>query len=76
MQIDKAQILDLLRSQGDQGKADRADQQLPGTVDTEQHAGLLQQLGIDPMELVTMLTGGGGQGGGGIAGKLGGILGR
>ncbi|RFU20114.1 hypothetical protein [Geodermatophilus marinus] len=76
MQIDKAQILDLLRSQGDQGKADQADQQLPGTVDTEQHAGLLQQLGIDPVELVKMLTGGSGQGGGGIAGKLGGILGR
>ncbi|MGY1609302.1 MULTISPECIES: hypothetical protein [unclassified Geodermatophilus] len=86
MQIDKAQILQLLQSQGDDAKAQQADQELPGQVDTEQHAGLLQSLGLDPMDLVRMLgggglggLGGGGNdqgGGGGLGGAIGGILGR
>lgn len=71
MQIDKMQILELLRNQGDQGKADQADQQLPDQVDTDQHAGLLQSLGIDPADLLKMLGGGGG-GLGGLGGMLGG----
>ena len=78
MQIDKAQILQLLQSQGDDAKAQQADQELPGQVDTDQHAGILQKLGLDPMDLVKMLGGGGGGGGqgGGIGGAIGGILGR
>ncbi|TYP88068.1 hypothetical protein [Blastococcus xanthinilyticus] len=67
MNIDKAQILELLRSQGDHDKAQQADQELPGQVDTERDAGLLQKFGIDPMDLVKKLGGGGG---------LGGLLGR
>ncbi len=66
MQIDKAQILDLLRSQGDDQKAQQADQELPGQVDTDRDAGLLSKFGLDPMELVKKLGGGG----------LGGLLGR
>ena len=52
MQIDKAQILQLLQSQGQADKAQQADQELPGQVDTDQHAGILQKLGLDPMDLV------------------------
>ena len=63
MQIDKAQILQLLRSQGDDQKAQQADQELPGTVDTDEHAGLLSKFGLDPMDLVKKLGGGGGLGG-------------
>ena len=70
MQIDKAQILDLLRSQGDEQKAEQADRELPGQVDTDQHAGLLEQLGLNPMDLISKL------GGGGLGGGLGGLLGR
>ena len=66
MNIDKDQILQLLRSQGDDDKAQRADQELPGQVDTDRDAGLLAKFGLDPMELVTKLGGGG----------LGGLLGR
>jgi hypothetical protein len=73
MQIDKDQVLQLLRSRGDDAKAQQAEQELPGQVDTEQHAGLLSKLGLDPMELISMLGGGGA---GGIAGKLGGLLGH
>lgn len=65
MQIDKDQILQLLRSQGDDAKAQQADQELPGKVDTDQHAGLLEKFGIDPMELIKKFGGG----------KLGGLLG-
>ena len=74
MQIDKNQILELLRSQGDHDKAAQADQELPGQVDTDQDAGLLGKLGLDPMDLIKMVTGGG-QGGGALGG-LGGLLGR
>jgi hypothetical protein len=60
MQIDKQQIIDLLRQQGNDQQAQQADQQLPDQVDTDQHSGLLQQLGIDPQELISRFTGGGG----------------
>jgi len=59
MQIDKSQILDLLKSQGDEGKAQQADQELPEKVDTEQHAGLLSKLGIEPQDLLSKFAGGG-----------------
>ena len=70
MQIDKDQILQLLRSQGNDQKAQQADQELPGQVDTDQHADLLSKLGLDPMDLISKL------GGGGALGGLGGLLGR
>ena len=68
MQIPKEQILELLRSRGEDQKAGQADSELPDQVDTEQHAGILQKLGLDPGDLVGMLGGGGG---GGLGGKLG-----
>ena len=69
MQIPKDQILSLLKGQGDDAKAQQAETELPDTVDTDAHAGLLSKLGIDPAELLTKLGGGGIAGG--IAGKLG-----
>jgi hypothetical protein len=47
--ISKDQIVQLLESQGDHGKAQQAGQQLPDQVDTDdrQHADLLSRLGID-----------------------------
>jgi hypothetical protein len=63
MNIDKDQILQLLRSQGDDDKARQADQELPSQVDTDRDAGLLAKFGIDPMDLVKKLGGGGGMGG-------------
>ena len=72
MQIDKSQIIDLLRSRGDDAKAQQADQDLPGQVDTDKDSGLLQKLGLSPQELIGMVTGGGGGGKGGLGGLLGG----
>jgi hypothetical protein len=68
MQIPKDQILDLLRSRGEDDKASQADSELPDQVDTEQHAGMLEKLGIDPQDLLSKL-------GGGVAGGIGDKLG-
>jgi hypothetical protein len=64
MQIDKEQIIAFLREQGDNAKADQAQQELPGQVDTDKDAGLLSKLGIDPGDIMKLA-------GGGLGGKLG-----
>lgn len=69
MQIDKNQILDLLRGSGDQQKAEQADRELPDQVDTDRDQGMLEKLGLNPQDLISRFTGGGG-------GGLGGLLGR
>jgi len=66
MQIDKSQILEFLRSQGDHEKAGQAESELPDQVDTEQHSDLLSKLGINPAELLGKLPGG-------LGDKLGGL---
>ncbi len=48
MQFDKQQILSMI---SDPSQAEQAAQQLPDTIDHEQHGGLLQQFGIDPNQL-------------------------
>jgi hypothetical protein len=68
MEIPKEQILDLLRSRGEDDKAQQADSELPDTVDTEKHGGVLEKLGIDPQDLIAKL-------GGGAAGDVGKKLG-
>ena len=66
MEIPKDQILQLLRSRGEDQKADQAQGELPDQVDPEKHADLLEKLGINPQDLLGSLGGAGG-----IAGKLG-----
>jgi hypothetical protein len=73
MQIDKRQILDLLRSTGDTGKAEQAEKDLPDQVDTERDSGLLSNLGIDVNALLSKLPGGLGDKLGGLGDKLGGF---
>ncbi len=58
MNIDKSQILDLLRSRGDTDKAEEADRELPDQVDTDKDAGLLSKFGVNPQDLIGMLPGG------------------
>ena len=55
MEIDKQQIVQMLRDQGDHDKAQQAQQQLPDKVDHEQRQDLLQQLGVNPQELIGKL---------------------
>lgn len=61
MQIDKQQIISMLMQQGQSQQAQQAEQQLPEQVDTDQpeHQNLLQQFGINPMDLIGKFTGGG-----------------
>ena len=63
MNIDKDQILQLLRSQGKNDHASQASNELPDQVDTDNtdHAGMLSKYGIDPSNL------------GDLGGKLGGL---
>ena len=63
MEIDKNQVLELLRSQGKDDKAAQAEQELPGRVDTDKDAGLLEKFGISPQDVISKLGGGGGLGG-------------
>jgi hypothetical protein len=58
MEIPKDKILNLLRQRGDHDKAEQADQQLPDQVDPERDRGILEQLGIDPQDLLGNLPGG------------------
>ncbi len=58
MEIPKQKVLELLRSRGDDEKADQADQELPDNVDPERDSGLLSKLGIEPAELLGKLGGG------------------
>jgi hypothetical protein len=68
MQIDKSQIIELLKSRGDHDKATQAESDLPDKVDTEADAGLLGKLGIDPQDLLGGLPGGLGKNLGGLGG--------
>ena len=63
MQIDKNQILELLRSRGDTQMADQAGSELPDQVDTDRDSGLLSKYGINVQELISKFTQGGGLGG-------------
>jgi hypothetical protein len=58
MQIDKDQIISFLKERGEDDKASQAQEELPDQVDTEQHAGLLEKLGINPSDLLGGLGGG------------------
>jgi hypothetical protein len=59
MNIDKDQILQLLRSQGKDDQASQAGSELPDKVDTgnAQHAGMLSKYGIDPSSIGDKLGG-------------------
>lgn len=70
MQIDKSQIIQLLKSQGKEQQAQQADAELPQHVDHEKDSSLLTKFGLDPADLMKLVSGGGSGGG------LGGMLGR
>jgi len=61
MQIDKQQIIDMLRGGGDEQKVQQAEKDLPGQVDTDntEHRNLLERLGVNPADIVSRLGGGG-----------------
>jgi hypothetical protein len=57
MTIDKSQIIELLKARGEDAKASQAESDLPDQVDTEEHKGLLDSLGLDVGDLAKQLPG-------------------
>jgi hypothetical protein len=51
MEIDKSLVIDEIRKQGQSQRVQQALDELPAKVDHEQHAALLEKLGIDPGKL-------------------------
>jgi hypothetical protein len=51
MQIDKSFVLEHLRETGQSDKVQHALDELPEKIDHEQHAELLEKVGIDPGQL-------------------------
>jgi hypothetical protein len=58
MEIDKSQIIEMLKQRGDTEKADQAQSDLPDKVDTDKDAGLLSKYGINVQDLMGKLPGG------------------
>jgi hypothetical protein len=55
MQIDKQQIVNLLRDRGEHEKADQAEKQLPDKVDQDEHRDLFDRIGVDADDLTSTL---------------------
>jgi hypothetical protein len=51
LEIPKDTILSMIEGRGGADQAHQAAQQLPDVIDHEEHAGVLQEYGIDPHEL-------------------------
>jgi hypothetical protein len=51
VEIDKQQAIDFLRKEGKNEHVQKAIDELPRKIDHEQHAQMLEKLGIDPGQL-------------------------
>lgn len=58
MNIDRRQVIALLKDRGDHDKAAQAESELPEQVDTDRDHGVLAELGLEPKDLLGKLTGG------------------
>ena len=59
MQISKEQLLQVLRTEGDNDTADRVQADLPDEIDTDRDADALEAAGLDRTQLMAKLAGGG-----------------
>ena len=51
MQLDKQEVVDLLRKEGKNEHVQKALQELPDKIDHDKHAALLEKFGLDPGKL-------------------------
>ena len=58
MKLDKQELVRLLRTQGDNDTADRAERELQDEVDTDRDGDALDGLGLDRTQLMAKLAGG------------------
>ena len=59
MQISKEQLLEVLRTQGDNDTADKVESQLPDQIDTDRDGDALTAAGLDRTQLMAKLAAGG-----------------
>ena len=57
MQISTDQLMELIRSHGDDQKTAQAEEELPSEIDTDRDQNLLDRFGIDPQELLSRFKG-------------------
>ena len=59
MNLDKQELVRMLRTQGDNDTADKVESQLPDQIDTDRDGDALDGLGLDRTQLMAKLAGGG-----------------
>jgi hypothetical protein len=59
VELDKQELVRMLRTQGDNDIADKAEAELPDEIDTDRDADALEGLGLDRTQLMAKLAGGG-----------------
>jgi hypothetical protein len=59
VKLDKQELVRMLRTQGDNDSAEQVESRLPDQIDTDQHADVLDSIGLDRTQLMAKLAGGG-----------------
>ena len=59
MELDKQELVRMLRTQGDNDTADQVEQSLPDRIDTDRDGDALDALGLDRTQLMAKLAAGG-----------------
>jgi hypothetical protein len=59
VQLDRQELVRVLRTQGDNDTADRVESELPDRIDTDRDADVLDGLGLDRTQLMATLAAGG-----------------
>ncbi len=59
MELDKQELVRVLRTQGDNDTADKAEQSLPDEIDTDRDGEALDAIGLDRTQLMAKLAAGG-----------------
>jgi hypothetical protein len=59
MNLDKQELVRMLRTQGDNDTADKVESQLPDQIDTDRDGDALAGLGLDRTQLMAKLAAGG-----------------
>ena len=59
VELDKQELVRVLRTQGDNDTADKAEESLPDRIDTDRDGAALDALGLDRTQLMAKLAAGG-----------------
>jgi hypothetical protein len=59
VKLDKQELVRMLRTQGDNDTADKAESSLPDEIDTDRDGDALDSIGLDRTQLMAKLAGGG-----------------